>query len=162
MKPNHPEPSTQAVLLYPRSIEILANTLRSLKQKHSLSGITLLVVAHRADTIDYTALQSIVDGEFPGADNKIVTIPLKGMMQKSWSTLKKSLELEPAPLTHEADRKSKLKAITYHNREMIDHMASKLERMLLEMYCFHSGKVGFATKVSQSASAKKEPEIIEL
>ena len=162
MKMNQRELSQQGVLLYPRSIEILANTLRTLKQKYSLSSITLLVVEHRRDTIDYSALQSIVDLEFPEKKNEIVTIPLKGIMQKSWNTLKRSLAFEPAPQSHESDRKIKLRAITQHNREMIDHLALKLERMLLEMYCFRSRKVGFVTKASQSASTKKEAEIIEL
>ncbi len=156
------ENATQGVLLYPRSIETLASALRTLKKKHSLSHLTLLVVAQRQDSIDYSALQSILDLEFPQEKNEIVTIPLKGIMQKSWSTLKRHIAFEPMPVTNDENRKNKMRVITLHQSSLIQHLATKLERSLLEIYCLHMGKVGFVAKVSQSAAAKTELEIIEL
>lgn len=158
----HIENATQGVLLYPRSIETLASALRKLKKKHSLSHLTLLVVAHRQDSIDYTALQSILDLEFPQETNEIVTIPLKGIMQKSWSTLKRHIAFEPMPPANDENRKNKMRVITTHQRNLIQHLATKLEKTLLETYCLHTGKAGFVTKVSQSAAANTELEIIEL
>lgn len=155
------EKSTQAVLLYPRSPESLASTLRTLKKQHSLAHVTLLVVAQRQDNIDYSALQSILDLEFPLEKNEIVTIPLKGIMQKTWSTLKRHIAFEPTPSPNDEHRKNKMRIMAGHNRHLIEHTATSLERLLLETYCLHTGKVGFVAKVSQS-SAAPQLEIIEL
>lgn len=162
MQQNQNENPVEGVLLYPRSIEMLASAVRTLKKKHSLTHLTLLVIEHRQDKIDYAALQSVLDLEFLQAKNEIVTIPLKGMMQKSWSTLKRSIAFEPMPSTNDENRKNKMRLITMHQRNLIQHLATKLEKTLLETYCLHTGKTGFMAKVSQSASAKIQLEIIEL
>ena len=162
MQQNKNENTTDGVLLYPRSIEALASAVRTLKKKHSISHLTLLVIEHRQDKIDYAALQSILDLEFLQAKYEIVTIPLKGIMQKSWSTLKRHIAFEPMPIANDENRKNKMRVITLHQRSLIQHLATKLERSLLEIYCLHIGKVGFVTKVSKSAAAKTELEIIEL
>lgn len=158
----HIETATQGVLLYPRSIETFASALRTLKKKYSVSHLTLLVVEQRQDSIDYSALQSILNLEFPQETNEIVTIPLKGIMQKSWGTLKRHITFEPMPPANDENRKNKMKRITTHQKSLIQHLATKLERLLLEIYCLHTKKVGFVAKVNQSVSAASELEIIEL
>lgn len=153
--------SVQAVLLYPRSPESLVSALRTLKKQHSLARVTLLVIAQRQDKIDYCALQSILNVEFPLEKNEIITIPLKGIIQKTWSTLKKHIAFEPAPSSNDEYRKNKMRVMARHNRHLIEHTVTKLERLLLETYCLHTGKVGFVAKVSQSSTAPRL-EIIEL
>ncbi len=156
------ETPLQAALLYPRSIENLASAIRTLKKKHALSQLTLLVVAHRQDTIDYNALQSILDLEFPQAKSEIITIPLKGIMQKTWSTLKRHIAFEPMPLPNDEQRKNNLRAIATHRKHMIQHLATKLEILLLESYCLQSGKTGFVVRKDQPRPLASQPEMIEL
>jgi hypothetical protein len=163
MSKNHQLPkSLEAVLLHPHSAEALANAIRSFKKKYSPTHFTLLVISHRKDKIDYAALQSIVDLEFPKVTNKIVTIPVKGIMQKTWSTLKRNMEFAPTPQPNDANRKTKARSIASHNKHLLDYLAHRQERLLLEMYCLHAGAVGFALKRLQSATEKSQVEIIEL